>query len=380
MGDTALRNIDFSKLSKQEARLLKRVLEKQRYFEELTDRRKTYLKLEIKQLEERLANAARYARDPLLCRISHRTKVSTTVMRHSQKCQRQTYPDLPNEPQQAEPEEGRREEGGMEGEGREDGGMEEGGRKEEAINDNERENDEDEALMYRLEVFQSDKYSLSGTLEICQREGADASCERQSQRQRKSTSLHMERGRPLIERVTLANPNQGPYIEGEDFQRTSVFDQLQATESLDIMDSDSNRLPATPELSLWYESHGQNLVIGVLQAIGLPLGVIAGEEIPNPYAIITLLPERRITNQFRTPVHYTTTSPKWNLSFIYSDFTPEEFSTRQLEVVLWNERKTYSHALLRKTKSGSEEKLRDVGLARQWRDTGQKHFYLSAYV
>ncbi|EDO30474.1 predicted protein [Nematostella vectensis] len=223
MGDTALRDIDFSKLSKQEARLLKRVLEKQRYFEELTDRRKRYLKLEIKQLEERLANAARHVRDPLLCRISHRTKVSTTVMRHCQKCQRQTclrcgeqgklnqgwhyllckkkvefltitgtwcesqgliapaqlfleklgdlktYPDLPNEPQQAEPEEGRRGEGGMEGEGREDGGMEEGGRKEEAINDNERENDEDEALMYRLEVFQSDKYSLSGTLEICQR-------------------------------------------------------------------------------------------------------------------------------------------------------------------------------------------------------------------
>ncbi|XP_031568763.1 regulating synaptic membrane exocytosis protein 1-like [Actinia tenebrosa] len=104
------------------------------------------------------------------------------------------------------------------------------------------------------------------------------------------------------------------------------------------------------KISLWYDPGGLNLITKIIEARRLPLGTTPGDELPNPYAVVNLLPIRDVSTQFRTGVKFQTQCPVWNLTFIYSNITEEELSSRSLEVTLWSERKTRRHRFLGKIK------------------------------
>ncbi|KAK3703604.1 hypothetical protein QZH41_019158, partial [Actinostola sp. cb2023] len=88
-------------------------------------------------------------------------------------------------------------------------------------------------------------------------------------------------------------------------------------------------------ISVWHDPEGENLIIKILRAQRLPLrNFLGGDELPNPYAVVNLLPRKNLSTQFKTKVDSQTTFPIWNLTFIYSNITEHEVSydTTALEI------------------------------------------------
>ncbi|CAH3161982.1 unnamed protein product [Pocillopora meandrina] len=91
------------------------------------------------------------------------------------------------------------------------------------------------------------------------------------------------------------------------------------------------------ELHIWHDPHGNNMTVRVLNARGLSLQLRPKQELINPYVLLYLLPNREISSHFRTNTDPETVTPKWDLSFVFSNIPESELPSRTLEVTLWSE-------------------------------------------
>ncbi|PFX25569.1 Regulating synaptic membrane exocytosis protein 2 [Stylophora pistillata] len=91
------------------------------------------------------------------------------------------------------------------------------------------------------------------------------------------------------------------------------------------------------ELHIWHDPHGNNMTVRVLNARGLSLQLMPNQELPNPYILLYLLPNREISIHFWTNTDPEKVTPKWDLSFVFSNIPESELPSRTLEATLWSE-------------------------------------------
>ncbi|XP_078361691.1 regulating synaptic membrane exocytosis protein 2-like isoform X1 [Oculina patagonica] len=150
---------------------------------------------------------------------------------------------------------------------------------------------------------------------------------------------------PSKERISGAREEKQKRKRHESVKCWSRWSLTQLTENdggLDKYETQRTQFPADEkigqiQLHLWHDPHGNNMVVRVLSARGLSLQDMPNQELPNLYVLLYLLPNREISSHFRTNTDPETVTPKWDLSFIFSNIPESELTSRTLEVTLWSE-------------------------------------------
>ncbi|XP_055363170.1 LOW QUALITY PROTEIN: regulating synaptic membrane exocytosis protein 1 [Betta splendens] len=96
-----------------------------------------------------------------------------------------------------------------------------------------------------------------------------------------------------------------------------------------------NCLPTLLQVKLWYDKVGHQLIVNVLQAIGLPPRPDGRPR--NPYVKMYFLPDRSDKSKRRTKTVKKSAEPKWNQTFLYSHVHRRDFRERMLEITVWDQ-------------------------------------------
>uniref|UniRef100_A0A671VT30 Regulating synaptic membrane exocytosis 2 n=1 Tax=Sparus aurata TaxID=8175 RepID=A0A671VT30_SPAAU len=90
-----------------------------------------------------------------------------------------------------------------------------------------------------------------------------------------------------------------------------------------------------PQVKLWYDKVGHQLIVTILGAKDLPPREDGRPR--NPYVKIYFLPDRSDKSKRRTKTVKKSLEPKWNQTFMYSPVHRREFRERMLEITLWDQ-------------------------------------------
>ncbi|KAF2975335.1 hypothetical protein EK904_013843, partial [Melospiza melodia maxima] len=90
-----------------------------------------------------------------------------------------------------------------------------------------------------------------------------------------------------------------------------------------------------PQVKLWYDKVGHQLIVNVLQATDLPPRVDGRPR--NPYVKMYFLPDRSDKSKRRTKTVKKSLEPKWNQTFLYSHVHRRDFRERMLEITVWDQ-------------------------------------------
>ncbi|KAB1275853.1 Regulating synaptic membrane exocytosis protein 1, partial [Camelus dromedarius] len=90
-----------------------------------------------------------------------------------------------------------------------------------------------------------------------------------------------------------------------------------------------------PQVKLWYDKVGHQLIVNVLQATDLPPRVDGRPR--NPYVKMYFLPDRSDKSKRRTKTVKKVLEPKWNQTFVYSHVHRRDFRERMLEITVWDQ-------------------------------------------
>ncbi|KAI4581704.1 hypothetical protein MJG53_009229 [Ovis ammon polii x Ovis aries] len=94
-------------------------------------------------------------------------------------------------------------------------------------------------------------------------------------------------------------------------------------------------LKDAPQVKLWYDKVGHQLIVNVLQATDLPPRVDGRPR--NPYVKMYFLPDRSDKSKRRTKTVKKVLEPKWNQTFVYSHVHRRDFRERMLEITVWDQ-------------------------------------------
>ncbi|GFG38949.1 hypothetical protein Cfor_12554 [Coptotermes formosanus] len=96
---------------------------------------------------------------------------------------------------------------------------------------------------------------------------------------------------------------------------------------------DQHHHPGEVQLQVCYDKQAHILYVIVKRARNLRTyqGIP-----PDPLIKVYLLPGRVMGNQRQTRYFSKTCDPEWNTTMVYENVSPEELSTRYLEVTAWN--------------------------------------------
>uniref|UniRef100_A0A8B9JNK0 Regulating synaptic membrane exocytosis 1 n=1 Tax=Astyanax mexicanus TaxID=7994 RepID=A0A8B9JNK0_ASTMX len=93
--------------------------------------------------------------------------------------------------------------------------------------------------------------------------------------------------------------------------------------------------PLVPNVKLWYDKVGHQLIVNVLQARELPPRPDGRPR--NPYVKMYFLPDRGDKSKRRTKTVKKSSEPKWNQTFLYSHVHRRDFRERMLEITVWDQ-------------------------------------------
>uniref|UniRef100_A0A8C9VL25 Regulating synaptic membrane exocytosis 2 n=1 Tax=Scleropages formosus TaxID=113540 RepID=A0A8C9VL25_SCLFO len=96
-----------------------------------------------------------------------------------------------------------------------------------------------------------------------------------------------------------------------------------------------NMLSLVPQVKLWYDKVGHQLIVTILGAKDLPSREDGRPR--NPYVKIYFLPDRSDKSKRRTKTVKKSLEPRWSQTFIYSPVHRREFRERMLEITLWDQ-------------------------------------------
>ncbi|XP_022599572.1 regulating synaptic membrane exocytosis protein 1-like [Seriola dumerili] len=94
-------------------------------------------------------------------------------------------------------------------------------------------------------------------------------------------------------------------------------------------------MPGQLSVKLWYDKVGHQLIVNVLQAVGLPLRPDGRPR--SPYVKMYFLPDRSDKSKRRTKAVKKTCEPKWNQTFVYTHVHRRDFRNHMLELTVWDQ-------------------------------------------
>ncbi|KAJ3610171.1 hypothetical protein NHX12_022265, partial [Muraenolepis orangiensis] len=88
-------------------------------------------------------------------------------------------------------------------------------------------------------------------------------------------------------------------------------------------------------VKLWYDKAGHQLIVNILQAVGLPL---RPDGRPGSlYVKMYFLPDRSDKSKRRTKTVKRTVEPKWSQTFVYTHVHRRDFRNHMLELTVWDQ-------------------------------------------
>ncbi|XP_023281553.1 regulating synaptic membrane exocytosis protein 1-like isoform X1 [Seriola lalandi dorsalis] len=94
-------------------------------------------------------------------------------------------------------------------------------------------------------------------------------------------------------------------------------------------------MPGQLSVKLCYDKVGHQLIVNVLQAVGLPLRPDGRPR--SPYVKMYFLPDRSDKSKRRTKAVKKTCEPKWNQTFVYTHVHRRDFRNHMLELTVWDQ-------------------------------------------